>query len=571
MKKIFSLITASIILLTCPCLIHAQTEPVPISGTNVLREQNIPILRETQDGILADIRILADIISNGDNVGDSAIFWSYNFRTAEYEEIWATCRSVSDLETGYKLNIWVEDGQTISDDAINNMRNEYRLVILPNEINAFGSPPAGDFTILILDIQDHYPSINMYYAGYFNPVNEDPNLLNSNGRHMIYLDSYPGIPGSTTFYGTLAHEFLHLIHYSHDPYEETWVNEGLAGLALLLCGYGHPTYHINAFAQAPSTSLVAWEDRNANYGASYLFILYLYERYGVVPIRDIVSSTTVGIAGINSALAPYGTNMNAVFRNWVVANYLNDTSIYAGRYGYTHSFDGISYAPGNLLVSNIRNAYPTSGDGVVHSYAADYTEFSNLGGTYDHFIAIPYSVNPAYNKSYSYTARLGSLVLNISGLDGTLKAVGIQLGSSNPPPIIINLMESNTIDMEGRIIISNNGGNGGDSGCFIATAAFGSPLSDDVKALREFRDRYLLSNSPGRVLVSLYYAWSPPLADQISRHENLRFFARLALYPVIYMSKAAVNEPRITGIVILSGFLGVGVVFIRRKLRKERN
>ena len=81
-------------------------------------------------------------------------------------------------------------------------------------------------------------------------------------------------------------------------------------------------------------------------------------------------------------------------------------------------------------------------------------------------------------------------------------------------------------------IIPSSGGDGGF--CFIATAAYGSYLDPHVGVLRDFRDRYLLTNRPGRAIVGFYYQHSPPLADIIGRHEGLRVFTRAILTPMVY-------------------------------------
>jgi len=82
---------------------------------------------------------------------------------------------------------------------------------------------------------------------------------------------------------------------------------------------------------------------------------------------------------------------------------------------------------------------------------------------------------------------------------------------------------------------SSSGGGGSSAGnCFIATAAYGSYFEPHVVVLRQFRDRYLLTNPAGRWFVKMYYHYSPSMAEFISQHESMRMITRLALTPVVY-------------------------------------
>ncbi|NND58909.1 MAG: DUF11 domain-containing protein [Gammaproteobacteria bacterium] len=69
--------------------------------------------------------------------------------------------------------------------------------------------------------------------------------------------------------------------------------------------------------------------------------------------------------------------------------------------------------------------------------------------------------------------------------------------------------------------------------CFIATATYGSPWEPQVVRLREFRDRFLLTNLPGQVLVEVYYSVSPPLARFIADKPALRTLTRVSLTPLV--------------------------------------
>ena len=53
------------------------------------------------------------------------------------------------------------------------------------------------------------------------------------------------------------------------------------------------------------------------------------------------------------------------------------------------------------------------------------------------------------------------------------------------------------------------GSSAGGGGCFIATAAYGTPLAKEVKYLSEFRDRYMLTNGLGTSMVRAYWKVGP--------------------------------------------------------------
>jgi uncharacterized repeat protein (TIGR02543 family) len=76
-------------------------------------------------------------------------------------------------------------------------------------------------------------------------------------------------------------------------------------------------------------------------------------------------------------------------------------------------------------------------------------------------------------------------------------------------------------------------------GCFIATAAYGTPTAEQIDVLREFRDVVLLKSPTGSRFVALYYRLSPPIADYIARSDLLRTLVReLLIDPIVWIVEA---------------------------------
>lgn len=105
--------------------------------------------------------------------------------------------------------------------------------------------------------------------------------------------------------------------------------------------------------------------------------------------------------------------------------------------------------------------------------------------------------------------------------------------------------------------------------CFIATAAFGSILEPHVKILRDFRDRFLMSSDLGRLMVSVYYRYSPELADSVRDNGTLRVLVRALLIPVV-AGAALLLHGIGQFVLIFAGGLVLAVVvisFLKRSIR----
>jgi hypothetical protein len=82
------------------------------------------------------------------------------------------------------------------------------------------------------------------------------------------------------------------------------------------------------------------------------------------------------------------------------------------------------------------------------------------------------------------------------------------------------------------------------SGCFVATAAYGSPLEAEVGALRAARDALRPRSVLAAAATDLYYRSSPPAAAMIAGSDAARAITRVLLGPVVEIAEIATSRER---------------------------
>lgn len=141
--------------------------------------------------------------------------------------------------------------------------------------------------------------------------------------------------------------------------------------------------------------------------------------------------------------------------------------------------------------------------------------------------------------SGSTTATVTLTPIDDTGYEGTQTA--IMTLTASPSTYSVGSPASATVSIADDDSPPPSFGGGG-GGCFIATAAYGTPMAEDVRYLRAFRDEYLQTNDAGRWFVKHYYKYSPSFADYLREHDSLRGMVRTALSPLVAVSKGLVSE-----------------------------
>ena len=296
---------------------------------------------------------------------------------------------------GDKIEVWVAndlsfpagdcrsqipDSTTITQAQVDRLISEFDGNMYPKETATFSTPPdrdgsnallgpdrngnggvytgGGDNTVALIDnVRDDnyytFPEAPTYIAGFFSSQFND--LVD---RNVMTVDAFDWAHRTTAnppdqptndlctsrparpnlYEGTFAHEWQHLRHHYTDPFETTWMNEGLSDFAQTLTGYVNSQAtvfdrgadsHIFCYqgfgsvqtafnpnprdCGGPENSLNLWGEDDtasavlADYGHAYSFMLFLFDRYGT----DIMSrlhndGELQGLPSLDAALQAEG-------------------------------------------------------------------------------------------------------------------------------------------------------------------------------------------------------------------------------------------------------------------------
>lgn len=300
-------------------------------------------------------------------------------RVAVYvpDDIWLTSISEDDVVT---IVTTFEDA-TPADDT----RGIYDLTTA-----TFGDPPDIDddprIVLLYLEMGSFMGS---EFDGFFRAQDEQAGTY-SNLTEMVHLNGIRLPTAQPYMLSIVAHEFQHMLHYRADPDEHSWINESMSEAAMALCGYFTDEGNVGAFAGSPDVSLVTID--RVDYGASFLFGLYLLQQLGETFLFDLTAESANGITGFDAAATSYGVDFLTVFSDWTIANFLDDPALDEGQYGYTDydppSMADTTSAPDGTLRSGTINGwaadylhYPLSTTGTDLTVHIESADWASLGAT----------------------------------------------------------------------------------------------------------------------------------------------------------------------------------------------
>jgi immune inhibitor A len=322
-------------------------------------------------------------------VGARQMFWISNADSAKNFQVKATLAYLT--ETAY---FWVEDGVSFRQDEAQKLVDTFSQKIYSTDREFFGNEPSpgidADVHIYIL-----YARGLGNVGGYFSPYDTIPPQANehSNAHEMFVFNADVSPLSAPYTYTTLAHEFVHMIQWSYDRNDVSWINEGFAELGAFLNGYWIGGAD-GVFVQKPDLQLNTWvspssPDFGPHYGMSFLYLTYFLDRFGEKATKALTDNLNNDLTSVDDTLAtlditdaqtgqPISTE--DVFMDWAAAMYLHDGAVGDGRFTY-HNYPQAPHTGD----SGWLGCDPGTHAFTVHQYGIDYLKIACPGKITLHF------------------------------------------------------------------------------------------------------------------------------------------------------------------------------------------
>lgn len=347
-------------------------------------------------------------------VGDQQQFWISNVDTNQEFRIDATLKYITPHSY-----FWAQNGVNVNIGDMKSLMDTFENKIYPTDRAFFGS----EWTPGV----DNDPHIYIVYsrgtgasnAGYFSTPDEYNPLVHkySNGHEMFVFNADNVALSDPYTYGTLAHEFQHMIHWNLDRNEDTWMNEGFSVLAEYLNGY--PAYFDREYINNTDLNLTDWYanpgDNGPHYGEAFLFLTYFLDRFGDKTTQALVKDQENGLNSVDDTLKSLNITDKAtgqpitaddVVIDWMVTMYLKDGAVGDGRYVYHNYKD----SPQASATEKIETCPQPPLDRSVNQYGADYIEVTCAG---DHTLSFKGSTAGAllptdpHSGKYAFWSNMG--------------------------------------------------------------------------------------------------------------------------------------------------------------------
>ena len=315
-------------------------------------------------------------------LGETRLFRTYDDLADTRVLVEGELRHISQHSYIY-VTVHPELSSSVRPGELHTFAKEFDETIYPETIALWAPDPRpsheGDERIVILFSVGY--QISSGIAGFYHTRASMPGERHPYGNRTGFLEivwnrsTHPSFPSFVA-----AHELQHLIQHEFDGDEYSWVNEGLSNFTT-----GYVTFSvwdwgsIYTYLNEPYSQLNIAPEQTCGNGPGLLFTTFILEQLGLEGLRDFVRRPENGLAALDALFAENdsGLDTEAFFADFVLANYLRDTQLGDGRFGY-RLFSSLPlprpvpkpYVRGRII------SLPTLMGESLPPYATDYYDFA---------------------------------------------------------------------------------------------------------------------------------------------------------------------------------------------------